>query len=85
MVNGGGWGCIYNYQPLLGHCPFPANRGRSALLVRTIRPCTSTTEIPMVSSNGYINDYKCFKYVVRCQIKQSRVVRSCTPDGPRGR
>jgi hypothetical protein len=23
--------------------------------------------------------------IVRCHIKQSRTVRSCTPDGPRGR
>jgi hypothetical protein len=31
--------------------------GRSAPLVRTVRPCTSTTEIATVSSNGYINGY----------------------------
>jgi hypothetical protein len=32
-----------------------ANYGRSAPLVRTVRPCTSTAEIATVSSNGYIN------------------------------
>jgi hypothetical protein len=26
-------------------------------------------EIAVVNSNGYINGYKCIKYVVRCQIK----------------
>jgi hypothetical protein len=31
--------------------------GRSAPLVRTVRPCTSTAEIAMVSSNSYINGY----------------------------
>jgi hypothetical protein len=31
--------------------------GRSAPLVRMIRPCTSTAEISTVSSNGYINGY----------------------------
>jgi hypothetical protein len=31
--------------------------GRSAPLVRTVCPCTSTTEIATVSSNGYINGY----------------------------
>jgi hypothetical protein len=29
----------------------------------------STTKIATVSSNGYIDDYKCIKHVVRCQIK----------------
>jgi hypothetical protein len=56
-VNGGGWGCIYSPQPLPSCCSFSAHRGRSAPLVRTVRPCTSTTEIPTVSSNSYINDY----------------------------
>jgi hypothetical protein len=56
-VNGGGWGCIYSPQPLPSHCSFSADRGRSAPLVRTVRPCTSTTEIAMVSNNGYINGY----------------------------
>jgi hypothetical protein len=31
--------------------------GRSAPLVRTVRPCTSTATIATVSSNGYINGY----------------------------
>jgi hypothetical protein len=52
--------------------------GRSA-------PCTSTTEIATVSSNGYINDYKCIKCVVRYQTVQSRTVQLCTLNGPRGR
>jgi hypothetical protein len=30
-----------------------------APLVRTVRPCTSTAEIATVSSNSYINDYRC--------------------------
>jgi hypothetical protein len=38
-------------------------------LVRTVRPCTSMSEIATVSSNSYINGYKCIKCVVRCQIK----------------
>jgi hypothetical protein len=37
----------------LAVAPFSANRGRSAPLVWTVRPCTSTAEIPTVSSNGY--------------------------------
>jgi hypothetical protein len=37
-VNGGGWGCIYNHQPLPSRCSFSTNRGRSAPLVRTVRP-----------------------------------------------
>jgi hypothetical protein len=56
-VNGGGWGCIYSPQPLPSRCSLSANRGRSAPLVRTVRPCTSTAEITTVNSNGYINDY----------------------------
>jgi hypothetical protein len=57
VLNGDGWGCIYSHQPLPSRCPCSANRGRSALLVRTIRPCTSTIEIATISSNGYINCY----------------------------
>jgi hypothetical protein len=34
--------------------------GRSVLLVRTVCPCTSTTEIATVSSNDYINGYRAF-------------------------
>jgi hypothetical protein len=45
------------------------DRGRSAPLVQTLRPCTSTAEIATVSSNGYINSYKCIKCVIRCQIE----------------
>ena len=43
-LNGGGWGCIYSHQPLPSCCSNSANRGRSAPLVRTVRPCTSTAE-----------------------------------------
>jgi hypothetical protein len=32
----------------------------SAPLVRTVRPCTSMTEITTVNSNGYINGYRAF-------------------------
>jgi hypothetical protein len=56
-VNGGGWGCIYSSQPLPSRRSFSVDRGRSAPLVRTVRPCTSTAEIATVSSNGYINVY----------------------------
>jgi hypothetical protein len=56
-VNGGGWGCIYSPQPLPSCCSLSADRGRSATLVRTVRPCTSTAEIATVSSNSYINGY----------------------------
>jgi hypothetical protein len=56
-VHGGGWGCIYSPQPLPSRCFISANRGRSALLVQTVHPCTSTAKIPTVSSNGYINGY----------------------------
>jgi hypothetical protein len=59
-VNGGGWGCIYSLQPLPSHCFFSADRGRSALLVWTVRPCTSMVEIAMVSSNSYINGYSAY-------------------------
>jgi hypothetical protein len=37
----------------LAVAPFSADRGRSAPLVRTVHPCTSTTEIATVSNNGY--------------------------------
>jgi hypothetical protein len=57
IVNGGGWGCIYSPQPLPSRCSLSVDRGRSAPLVRTVRPCTSTAEIATVSNNGYINDY----------------------------
>jgi hypothetical protein len=56
-VNGGGWGCIYSLQPLPSRCSFSADRGRSELLVRTVRPCISTTGITTISSNDYINGY----------------------------
>jgi hypothetical protein len=75
VLNGGGWGCIYSHQPLSSCCPCSANRGRSVPLVRTVRPGTSTAEITTVSSNGYINGYKCIICVVRYQIKQTRTVR----------
>jgi hypothetical protein len=51
---------------LPSRCPLSANRRQSALLVRTVRPCTSTIEIATVSSNDYINIYKCINGVVRC-------------------
>jgi hypothetical protein len=57
VVNGGGWGCIYSPQPLPNRCSLSADCGRSAPLVRTVRPCTSTAEIATVNSNGYINSY----------------------------
>jgi hypothetical protein len=56
-VNGGGWGCIYSPQPLPSCCSVSADHARSAPLVWTVRPCTSTAKIATVSSNGYINDY----------------------------
>jgi hypothetical protein len=37
-VNGGGWCCIYSLQPLPSRCSFSTDHGRSALLVRTVRP-----------------------------------------------
>jgi hypothetical protein len=54
-LNGGGWGCIYSHQPLPSCCLLSANRVRSTLLVRTVRPCTSMTKIATVNSNGCIN------------------------------
>jgi hypothetical protein len=59
-MNGGGWGGIYSPQPLPSRCSFSADRERSALLVRMVRPCTSTAEIATVSSNDYINCYFAF-------------------------
>jgi hypothetical protein len=59
-VNGGGWGCIYSPQPLPSRCFISINRGRSAPLVLTVRPCSSTAEITTVNSNEYINDYFAF-------------------------
>jgi hypothetical protein len=59
-LNGGGWGCIYSPQPLPSRCSFSIDRGRSAPMVRTVRPYTSTTEIATVSSNGYIDGYIAF-------------------------
>jgi hypothetical protein len=47
---------------------FSATRELFALVARTIRPCRSTTEITVVNSNNYINDYNCIKCIVRCQI-----------------
>jgi hypothetical protein len=57
VMNGGGWGCIYSPQPLPRRCSLSADRGQSAPLVRTVRPCTSTATIATVSSNDYINGY----------------------------
>jgi hypothetical protein len=59
-VNGGGWSCIYSLQPLPSRCSLFADSGRSAVLVRTVCPCTSMAKIETVSSNGYINDYRAF-------------------------
>jgi hypothetical protein len=56
-VNGGGWGYIYSSQPLPSRCSFSVDLGRSAPLVRTVCPYTSTATIATVSSNGYINGY----------------------------
>jgi hypothetical protein len=53
VVNGGGWGGIYSPQQLPSRCSLSADRGRSAPLVRTVRPYTSMAEIATVSSNGY--------------------------------
>jgi hypothetical protein len=58
----------YSHQPFPSRCPLSVNRERSTLLVRTVRPCTSTAEVAMVNSNGYINGYKCIKCIVKCQI-----------------
>jgi hypothetical protein len=85
ILNGGGWGCIYSPQPLPSHCFISANRGRSALLVRTVHPCTSMAKIPTISSNVYINGYNALNVSSDVRERQSWTVRSCTPDDPRGR
>jgi hypothetical protein len=92
VVNGGGWGCIYSHQPLLSRYSIllsadgpPARSGRSAGQVRTVRPCRSTANNATVSSNGYINGYIAFNVSSDVRQTQSRTVRSCTPDSPRGR
>jgi hypothetical protein len=41
----------------LAVAPLSADHERSVPLVRTVRPCTSTATIAMVSSNDYINGY----------------------------
>jgi hypothetical protein len=84
VLNRGGWGCIYSPRPLPSRCSFSVDRGRSAPLVRTVRPCTSTATIATVSSNGYINDYYALNVSSDIRLRQSRTVRSCTPDGLRG-
>jgi hypothetical protein len=78
-------GCIYSHQPLHSHCQLSTTRGWSALLAQMVRPYTWMAEIAMVCNNGYMNGYKCIKCVIRCQIKQSRTIRTCTLDGPWGR
>jgi hypothetical protein len=85
VMNGGGWGCIYSHQPLHSHCQLSTTRGWSALLARTVRPCTWMAKIAMVYNKGYMNGYTCIKCVIKCQIKQSRTIRTCTLDGPWGR
>jgi hypothetical protein len=91
-VNGGGWGCIYSPQPLPSRCSLSADRGRSAPLVRTVRPYTSTAEIATASSNDYINGYYALNALSDVRYRSRgrsgrapRTVRPCTPDGPRGR
>jgi hypothetical protein len=73
-MNGGDWSCIYSLQPLPSRCSFSADRGRSTPLVWMVRPCTSTTEIATVSSNGHINGYSA---LMRRQMSDKAVV-----DGP---
>jgi hypothetical protein len=68
-VNGCGWGSICSPQPLPSRCSLSADCGRSAPLVRTVRPYTSTTEIATVSGNGYINGYIAFN--VSSYVRQS--------------
>jgi hypothetical protein len=48
VMNRGGWGCIYSLQPLPSRCSLSVDRGRSASLDQTVRPCTSTTKIATV-------------------------------------
>jgi hypothetical protein len=45
-----------------------ANCGRSARLVRTVRPCRSTAENGTVSSNSYINGYMPILHSMRHQM-----------------
>jgi hypothetical protein len=45
---------------LISRFSFSTDRGWSVPLVQTVRPCTSTAEIAMVSSNCYINGYSVF-------------------------
>jgi hypothetical protein len=59
VLNGGGWVVFIATNHFLVIASFSAYYGQSAPLVRTVLPCTSMTEIAMVSSNGYINGYKC--------------------------
>jgi hypothetical protein len=84
-VNGGGWGCIYSHQPLPSRYSILLSADGPARQVRTVRPCRSTAEKATVSSNGYINGYIAFNASSDVRQTQSRTVRSCTPDGPRGR
>jgi hypothetical protein len=37
-MNGGGWGCIYNYQPFPSRCSFSVDRGRSAPVHQRLKP-----------------------------------------------
>jgi hypothetical protein len=71
-------GCIYSHQPLPSRCPCSSTRGRSALLVRTVHPCTWMARFATVSYNGY-NRTKCF---VKCQIKSGEDGLVVPPDGP---
>jgi hypothetical protein len=75
----------FSHQPLPSRCHLSATRGWSTLLTQMVRSYTSTTENATININSYINDYKCIKCVVRCDIKQSRTVQLYTPDGPRRR
>jgi hypothetical protein len=78
VLHGGGWDCIYSHQPLPSRCLLSAYRGRSEPLVRTIRPCTSTTEIATVNSNDYINSYSALN--VSSDFRYSSHERSgCAP------
>jgi hypothetical protein len=53
-------GVVFIAPNHFSRCSFSADRGRSAPLVRMVRPCTSTAENATVSSNGYINGYFAF-------------------------
>jgi hypothetical protein len=74
----GSCGCIYNPQPPHSRCPFSTIHEWSTPLDRIVRPYTSTAGNTMVRINGYINDYKCIKCIVRCQIKQPWTIRKDT-------